>query len=98
MDVPITKPSMVSYADDLDIAQLLENLLKEKHNGFMRITADEDEGFIIFKDGRQKINQTDTNIHTFFCIAGRLFTDWATREDKIYTQILIYIYIYIYIL
>ena len=53
MDVPITKPSMVSYADDLDIAQLLENLLKEKHNGFMRITSDEDEGFIIFKDGRQ---------------------------------------------
>ncbi|HPX77668.1 MAG TPA: hypothetical protein PL055_02740, partial [Methanobacterium sp.] len=53
MDVPITKPSMVSYADDLDFAQLLGNLLKEKHNGFMRITSDADEGFIIFKDGRQ---------------------------------------------
>jgi hypothetical protein len=53
MDVPITKPSMVSYADDLDFAQLLENLLKDKHNGFMRITSGADEGFIIFKDGRQ---------------------------------------------
>ncbi len=53
MDVPITKPSMVSYADDLDFAQLLENLLKEGHNGFMRITQDAEEGFIIFKDGRQ---------------------------------------------
>jgi chemotaxis protein histidine kinase CheA len=53
MDVPITKPSMVSYADDLDFAQLLENLLKEGHNGFVRITQDAEEGFIIFKDGRQ---------------------------------------------
>jgi hypothetical protein len=53
MDVPITKPSLVSYADDLDFAQLLENLLKEGHNGFMRITQDAEEGFIIFKDGRQ---------------------------------------------
>jgi len=53
MDVPITKPSLVSYADDLDFAQLLEKLLKEGHNGFMRITHGADEGFIIFKDGRQ---------------------------------------------
>ncbi len=53
MDVPITKPSLVSYADDLDFAQLLENLLKKRHNGFMRITRGADEGFIIFKDGRQ---------------------------------------------
>lgn len=53
MDVPITKPSMVSYADEIDFAQLLEKLLKQRHNGFMRITSGPDEGYILFKDGKQ---------------------------------------------
>ena len=53
MDVPITKPSMVSYADEINFSQLLEKLLKNRHNGFMRITSGDDEGFILFKDGKQ---------------------------------------------
>ncbi|HTX61922.1 MAG TPA: hypothetical protein VMC48_06390, partial [Methanobacterium sp.] len=53
MDVPITKPSMVSYADEVDFAQLLKKLLNERHNGFMRITSGPDEGYILFKDGKQ---------------------------------------------
>lgn len=53
MDVPITRPSMVSYAEDLDFHELLEKLLADEHNGFIRITVKEHEGYIIFKDGRQ---------------------------------------------
>lgn len=59
MDVPITKPSMVSYADEVNIAQLLENLLKDRHNGFMRVTAGADEGYILFKDGNQVAAEYD---------------------------------------
>jgi hypothetical protein len=44
---------MVSYADEINFIQLLEKLLKERHNGFMRITSGPDEGFILFKDGKQ---------------------------------------------
>lgn len=59
MEVPITKPSMVSYADEVDFAQLLEKLLKDRHNGFLRITAGADEGFILFKDGKQVAAEYD---------------------------------------
>jgi hypothetical protein len=44
---------MVSYADEIDFVQLLNKLLKERHNGFMRITSGPDEGFILFKEGKQ---------------------------------------------
>lgn len=53
MDVPITRPSMVSYAEDLDFHELLEKLVADEHNGFVRITVKEYEGYIIFKDGKQ---------------------------------------------
>lgn len=53
MDVPITRPSMVSYADEVDFSQLLEKLLEDRHNGFMRITSGNDEGYILFKEGKQ---------------------------------------------
>ncbi len=59
MDVPITKPSMVSYADELDFTQLLENLFKERHNGFLRITSGAEEGYILFKDGKQVAAEYD---------------------------------------
>jgi len=51
--MPITKPSMVSYADELNFAEFLEKLLKDKHNGFIRVTSGPDEGYILFKDGKQ---------------------------------------------
>lgn len=53
MDVPITRPSMVSYADEVDFSQLLKKLLEDRHNGFMRITSGNDEGYILFKEGKQ---------------------------------------------
>ena len=59
MDVPITRPSMVSYADEIDFSQLLEKLLKNRHNGFMRITSGNDEGYILFKDGKQVAAEYD---------------------------------------
>lgn len=59
MDVPITKPSLVSYADELDFTQLLENLFKDRHNGFLRITSGAEEGYILFKDGKQVAAEYD---------------------------------------
>lgn len=53
MEMPITKPSMVSYADELNFAQFLEKLMEEGHNGFIRVTSGSDEGYILFKDGKQ---------------------------------------------
>jgi hypothetical protein len=53
MEMPITKPSMVSYADEVDFAQLLEKLSKNRHNGFIRITSGSDEGYILFENGKE---------------------------------------------
>ena len=53
MEMPIISPSMVSYADELNFNQLLEDLLRNKHNGFVRITFGSYEGYILFKNGNQ---------------------------------------------
>lgn len=53
MDMPITKPSMVAYADDLEFSQLLEELSKTKKNGFIRVTSGSEDGYLLFKDGKQ---------------------------------------------
>ncbi|HMK54845.1 MAG TPA: DUF2226 domain-containing protein [Methanobacteriaceae archaeon] len=53
MDMPITKPSMVSYADQLEFLQLLEDLKKDKKNGFLRVTSGSEDGYLLFKDGKQ---------------------------------------------
>lgn len=53
MEMPITKPSMVSYADEVDFAQLLKKLLNERYNGFIRVTSDSEEGYILFNNGKQ---------------------------------------------
>lgn len=53
MEMPIIKPSMVSYADELNFLELLEDLLNKKHNGFIRVTSGSDEGYILFRDGEQ---------------------------------------------
>ncbi|MGC9516631.1 MAG: hypothetical protein ACP5C3_02915, partial [Methanomicrobiales archaeon] len=53
MELPISKPSRVSYADELEFSKLLEELAKKKHNGFIRVTHGSEEGYILFSDGNQ---------------------------------------------
>ncbi len=53
MDMPITKPSMVAYADELEFSQLIEELSKTKKNGFIRVTSGSEDGYLLFKDGKQ---------------------------------------------
>lgn len=54
MDMPIISPSKISYADEVEFNQLLEDLRNTKHNGFIRITSTgSDEGYILFKTGKQ---------------------------------------------
>jgi Uncharacterized protein conserved in archaea (DUF2226) len=53
MDLPITRPSMMCYADELVMADLLNDLSLKKHNGFIRITSGDEEGFILFKEGKE---------------------------------------------
>lgn len=51
--MPITKPSMVSYADELDFSELMDDLAKDHKNGFIRVTSSSEEGYILYKDGKQ---------------------------------------------
>lgn len=51
MEMPITRPSRMSYADEINFSELLRELSKEKHNGFIRITSGSEEGYILFKNG-----------------------------------------------
>ena len=53
MELPITRPSMMCYADELKFPDLLNDLSSKKHNGFIRITAGSEEGFILFKQGKE---------------------------------------------
>ena len=53
MELPITRPSMMCYADELKFPDLLNDLSSKKHNGFIRITAGSEEGFILFKEGKE---------------------------------------------
>ena len=53
MELPITRPSRISYADELDFNELLVELNSKNYNGFIRITAGSEEGHILFKDGKQ---------------------------------------------
>ncbi len=53
MELPITRPSMMCYADEIKFPDLLNDLSTKKHNGFIRITAGSDEGFILFKNGKE---------------------------------------------
>jgi hypothetical protein len=53
MELPITRPSMISYADELNFNELLGELKSKKYNGFIRITAGSQEGHILFKKGIQ---------------------------------------------
>lgn len=53
MDLPITKPSTISYAEDCDFKEVLNELSLKNHNGFIRVTEGDDEGFILFKNGKE---------------------------------------------
>jgi hypothetical protein len=53
MELPITRPSMMCYADEIKFPDLLNDLSTKKHNGFIRITAGSEEGFILFKNGKE---------------------------------------------
>jgi len=53
MDLPITRPSMISYADELNFSELLGELKSKRYNGFIRVTYNSEEGYILFKDGKQ---------------------------------------------
>lgn len=53
MDLPITKPSTISYAEDCDFKEILNKLSSNNHNGFIRVTEGNDEGFILFKNGKE---------------------------------------------
>lgn len=53
MELPITRPSRISYADELNFSELLGELKSKRYNGFIRVTSDSEEGHILFKDGKQ---------------------------------------------
>ena len=53
MELPITRPSMMCYADEVEFPDLLNDLSDKKHNGFIRVTTSSEEGFILFKDGKE---------------------------------------------
>lgn len=53
MELPITRPSMISYADQLNFNELLGKLKSKEYNGFIRVTAGSEEGHILFKEGIQ---------------------------------------------
>jgi Uncharacterized protein conserved in archaea (DUF2226) len=53
MELPITRPSMMCYADEVKFPDLLNDLSSNRHNGFIRITAGSEEGFILFKEGKE---------------------------------------------
>ncbi len=53
MELPITRPSMICYADEIEFAMLLKDLSLKRHNGFIRITSGSEEGFILFKQGKE---------------------------------------------
>ena len=53
MELPITRPSMICYADEIEFPEFLNDLSAKKHNGFIRITSGSEEGYILFKEGKE---------------------------------------------
>jgi len=54
MKLPINVPLQMSYADELDFNRLLGKLKSKKFNGFIRVTSGSSEGYILFREGKQK--------------------------------------------
>lgn len=59
MELPITRPSIVSYADEINFSELLGKLKSNRSNCFIRITAGSSEGYILFKNGDQVASSFD---------------------------------------
>ena len=53
MELPITRPSMICYADEIEFPEFLKDLSAKEHNGFIRITSGSEEGYILFKEGKE---------------------------------------------
>jgi hypothetical protein len=53
MELPITRPSRIAYADELNFSELLGELKSTRYNGFIRVTYELEEGHILFKEGKQ---------------------------------------------
>ena len=51
MELPITRPTQVSYGDELDFDKFLEKLARKRYNGFIRVTHASSEGHILLKEG-----------------------------------------------
>jgi Uncharacterized protein conserved in archaea (DUF2226). len=64
MELPITRPSMISYADELNFNELLDELKSKDYNGFIRVTAGSEEGHILFKGGTQVAASYDKDSKT----------------------------------
>ncbi|HML05322.1 MAG TPA: hypothetical protein VK426_06085, partial [Methanobacterium sp.] len=53
MELPITRPTQMSYADEINFSELLGELKSKRYNGFIRVTSGSSEGYILFNDGNQ---------------------------------------------
>jgi len=53
MELPITRPTQMSYADEINFSELLGELKTKRYNGFIRVTSGSSEGYILFNDGTQ---------------------------------------------
>lgn len=64
MELPITRPSRIAYADELNFSELLGELKSKKYNGFIRVTLNSEEGHILFKNGKQVAASYDRDSKT----------------------------------
>ena len=60
MELPITRPSQMSYADEIDFSELLGKLKSKRFNGFIRVTSGSSEGYILFNEGKQSASSFDS--------------------------------------
>ncbi len=59
MELPITRPSQMSYGDEIEFNELLEKLSSKKFNGFIIVTSQGSEGYILLKNGVQSASSFD---------------------------------------
>lgn len=59
MELPITRPSQMSYGDEINFSELLGELKSKKYNGFIRVTSGSSEGYILFNEGIQSASSFD---------------------------------------
>ena len=60
MELPINRPSQMSYADEVDFNGLLGKLKSERFNGFIRVTSGSAEGYILFREGKQSASSFES--------------------------------------